>query len=143
MRLLVCILVAVCLHQHLLNAGTTPSPNSRVTKKWTEVLEGGGCKPRPIVVSVSNEHPELTSQRFNPPCVTVMRCGGCCNDESLECVPTEEANVTMQLMGVGVSSSGSASTGYQHLEFVEHLRCDCQPRGGQQTTTPPPRRRRR
>nr|BAI50010.1 vascular endothelial growth factor [Orf virus]BAI50011.1 vascular endothelial growth factor [Orf virus]BAI50012.1 vascular endothelial growth factor [Orf virus]BAI50013.1 vascular endothelial growth factor [Orf virus]BAJ12018.1 vascular endothelial growth factor [Orf virus] len=135
MRLLVCILVVVCLlHQHLLNADSS-------TKKWPEVLEGSKCKPRPTVLSVNGEHPELTSQRFNPPCVTLMRCGGCCNDESLECVPTEEANVTMEFMGVGVSSTGS-SVSTQHLEFVEHTKCDCQPRGGQQTTTPPRRRRR-
>ncbi|WIF30360.1 VEGF-E [Orf virus] len=135
MKLLVGILVAVCLHQYLLNADSN-------TKGWSEVFKGSKCEPRPTVLSVNGEHPELTSQRFNPPCVTLMRCGGCCNDESLECVPTEKKNVTMELMGTGVSSSGS-STGYQHLEFVEHTKCDCLPRGGQQTTPPPPRRRRR
>ncbi|AAR98227.1 ORF132 vascular endothelial growth factor-like protein [Orf virus] len=135
MKLLVGILVAVCLHQYLLNADSS-------TKRWSEVLKGSECRPRPIVVPVSETHPELTSQRFNPPCVTLMRCGGCCNDESLECVPTEEANVTMEFMGVGVSSTGS-SVSTQHLEFVEHTKCDCQPRGGQQTTPTPPRRRRR
>nr|AAY43088.1 vascular endothelial growth factor-like protein [Orf virus] len=132
MKLLVCILVVVCLHQHFVNADST--------KTWFEVFENSGCKPRPMVFRVHDEYPTLTSQRFNPPCVTLMRCGGCCNDESLECVPTEEANVTMQLMGASVSGGN----GMQHLSFVEHKKCDCKP---PLTTTPPtttrlPRRRR-
>ncbi|WIF30096.1 VEGF-E [Orf virus] len=133
MKLLVGILVAVCLHQYLLNADSS-------TKRWSEVLKGSECRPRPIVVPVSETHPDLTSQRFNPPCVTLMRCGGCCNDESLECVPTEEANVTMELMG----ASGSGNNGMQHLSFVEHKNCDCRPRftTTPPTTTRPPRRRR-
>nr|QJD15036.1 vVEGF [Orf virus] len=133
MKLLVGILVAVCLHQYLLK-------RTAARKDGPEVLKGSECKPRPIVVPVGEAHPELTSQRFNPPCVTLMRCGGCCNDESLECVPTEEVNVTMELLG----ASGSGNNGMQRLSFVEHKKCDCRPRftTTPPTTTRPPRRRR-
>nr|ACJ06525.1 VEGF [Pseudocowpox virus] len=127
------VIITVCLHQYcMLSASPTAQSPNTTPRKWTDVLGSGSCKPRETVVRIGDEYPSLISQRFSPPCVSVMRCGGCCNDESLECVPTEEANITMEVMSVSVSSTGS-NPGMQNMQFVEHLRCDCKPK-----TTPTP-----
>lgn len=34
-----------------------------------------------------------------PSCVTVQRCGGCCPEDGLECVPIRQYQVRMQVLG--------------------------------------------
>uniref|UniRef100_A0A672FR98 Vascular endothelial growth factor Aa n=1 Tax=Salarias fasciatus TaxID=181472 RepID=A0A672FR98_SALFA len=60
------------------------------------------------------EYPEDTEHTYIPSCVVLKRCGGCCNDEALECVPTETRNVTLQ-------SHGKQT--YRSLSFTEHQKC--------------------
>ncbi|ELK13398.1 Vascular endothelial growth factor B [Pteropus alecto] len=36
------------------------------------------------------------AKQLVPSCVTVQRCGGCCPDDGLECVPTGQHQVRMQ-----------------------------------------------
>lgn len=63
----------------------------------TEVLNKSMCQPREVLVDISHEYPEDTEHTFIPSCVVLNRCGGCCNDEALECIPTETRNVTLQV----------------------------------------------
>ncbi|WZD66000.1 VEGF-E [Bovine papular stomatitis virus] len=119
---------------------TSNNDNSRVTP-WTEVYGNSHCRPMPTTVRVSDEYPNDTSERYNPQCVTLMRCGGCCNDESLECVPTETSNVTMQLMVTSAHNGGSndngsgggIGSGMREMSFLQHNKCECKPK-----STPPP-----
>ncbi|XP_053167104.1 placenta growth factor isoform X2 [Hemicordylus capensis] len=82
------------------------------------------CKPLEKLVSIVSEYPSEVEHIFNPSCVPLSRCSGCCRDESLQCVPTEMANITMQLLKV----SSEKSAPYVELSFVEHKECECRPR---------------
>jgi hypothetical protein len=46
------------------------------------------CKPRSVLVELPAAPP---GSSYYPQCVTVKRCGGCCNSALLECRP---ANIT-------------------------------------------------
>uniref|UniRef100_A0A4W3HXY3 Platelet-derived growth factor (PDGF) family profile domain-containing protein n=1 Tax=Callorhinchus milii TaxID=7868 RepID=A0A4W3HXY3_CALMI len=43
------------------------------------------CVPRESCVDVAKELGRSTNTFFKPPCVSVYRCGGCCNEEGLVC----------------------------------------------------------
>lgn len=46
---------------------------------------------------ILDEYPDEVSHIFRPSCVLLSRCGGCCGDEGLHCVPIKTANITMQV----------------------------------------------
>ncbi|WZD65352.1 VEGF-E [Bovine papular stomatitis virus] len=120
-----------------MQAAPTPDSGNHEVVKWTDVYTNSHCKPMPTTVRVSDEYPNDTSERYNPQCVTLTRCGGCCNDESLECVPTETSNVTMQIMTTSAyndgGTSGGISSGMREMSFLQHNKCECRPK-----STPPP-----
>ncbi|KAJ0066231.1 hypothetical protein NL108_004140, partial [Boleophthalmus pectinirostris] len=64
---------------------------------FLEVLMKSECKPRDTLVDVYVEHPGDTEFIYIPSCVVLSRCGGCCQDEAMECVPTQTKNVTLQV----------------------------------------------
>lgn len=55
------------------------------------------CQPRELLVDVLQEYPDDTEHMYVPSCVVLNRCGGCCTDEAMECVPTETRNITLQV----------------------------------------------
>lgn len=79
---------------HLLGSCVTPP---RAVVKFMDVYQRSYCRPIETLVDIFQEYPDEIEYIFKPSCVPLMRCGGCCNDEGLECVPTEEYNVTMQV----------------------------------------------
>lgn len=48
-------------------------------------------------MDVITEFPNEVEYIFRPSCVSLQRCGGCCGDEGLRCVPVETSTVTMQV----------------------------------------------
>lgn len=48
-------------------------------------------------MDVISEFPNEVEYIFRPSCVSLQRCGGCCGDEGLRCVPVETNTVTMQV----------------------------------------------
>ncbi|AKU76754.1 VEGF-like protein [Orf virus] len=108
------------------------------TNEWMRTLDKSGCKPRDAVVYLGDEYPENTNQQYNPRCVTVKRCSGCCNSERQICTAVETRNTTVVVSVTSVSSSSSANSGVsnnlQRISVTEHTRCECVDR----TTTPPP-----
>ncbi|XP_054992663.1 vascular endothelial growth factor A [Sorex araneus] len=92
--------------------------------KFMEVYQRSYCRPLETLVDIFQEYPDEIEYIFKPSCVPLMRCGGCCNDEGLECVPTEESNITMQIMRIKPHQS-------QHIgemSFLQHSKCECRPK---------------
>ncbi|XP_073703532.1 vascular endothelial growth factor A-A isoform X2 [Garra rufa] len=88
---------------------------------FMEVYKKSACKTREMLVDIIQEYPDEIEHTYIPSCVVLMRCAGCCNDEALECVPTETRNVTMEVLRVKQRVS-------QHnfqLSFTEHTKCEC------------------
>uniref|UniRef100_A0A5F5PTI1 Vascular endothelial growth factor A n=2 Tax=Equus TaxID=9789 RepID=A0A5F5PTI1_HORSE len=92
--------------------------------KFMDVYQRSYCRPIETLVDIFQEYPDEIEYIFKPSCVPLMRCGGCCNDEGLECVPTAEFNITMQIMRIKPHQS-------QHIgemSFLQHSKCECRPK---------------
>ncbi|XP_010773473.1 vascular endothelial growth factor A-A isoform X1 [Notothenia coriiceps] len=86
-----------------------------------DVVTKSLCQPREVLVDIFSEYAEDTEHTYIPSCVVLNRCGGCCNDEALECVPTETHNVTMEVM----CHRPMVKKGPILLSFTEHKSCIC------------------
>lgn len=53
-------------------------------------------------MDVITEFPNEVEYIFRPSCASLQRCGGCCGDEGLRCVPVETSTVTMQVSAAAV-----------------------------------------
>nr|AWN09369.1 vascular endothelial growth factor [Orf virus] len=105
--------------------------------EWLQTLGSSECKPRDTVVNVGDEYPHNTDKTYNPKCVTVKRCSGCCNGDGQICTAVETRNTTVTVSVTSVSSSSGAngvSNNLQRISLTEHTKCECIGR----TTTPPP-----
>ncbi|KAK2864084.1 hypothetical protein Q7C36_003238 [Tachysurus vachellii] len=77
------------------------------------------------LVEVEQEYPGVVEYIFNPRCVPLHRCAGCCNDEQLLCSPTRRHNVTIQLVRI---NPVQRTKQYVELSFSEHCSCECRPK---------------
>ncbi|XP_014797115.1 PREDICTED: placenta growth factor [Calidris pugnax] len=100
-------------------ASTEPSVLS-----FREIWNRSFCRPLEQLVDVIAEFPNEVEYIFRPSCVSLQRCGGCCGDEGLRCVPVETSTVTMQLLKI--KPNGEAP--YVEMTFTEHKQCECRPR---------------
>ncbi|XP_074540389.1 vascular endothelial growth factor A-A isoform X3 [Halichoeres trimaculatus] len=102
-----------------INKGLDKSENEVIP--LTDVIKKSMCQPRELLVDIFTEYPEDTEHTYIPSCVVLNRCGGCCNDEAMECVPTETRNVTLQVMRFRPMVTQHTI----HLSFSEHQKCEC------------------
>ncbi|XP_073484819.1 vascular endothelial growth factor A, long form isoform X3 [Aquarana catesbeiana] len=91
---------------------------------FLEVYNRSSCQVRETLVDVLQEYPDEVEYIFKPSCVLLMRCAGCCNDETLECVPTGWYNTTMEILRVHPRFVAN----YFKMSFQEHKRCACRPK---------------
>lgn len=81
-----------------------PYDSTGIDNEWRKTQ----CMPREVCIDVGKEFGAATNTFFKPPCVSVYRCGGCCNSEGLQCMNTSTGYLSKT---VGVSASpGSLSS---------------------------------
>lgn len=75
----------------------SPPPWFLAVLTFREIWNRSFCRPLEQLVDVITEFPNEVEYIFRPSCVSLQRCGGCCGDEGLHCVPVETSTVTMQV----------------------------------------------
>ncbi|KAG7475640.1 vascular endothelial growth factor A-A-like isoform X1 [Solea senegalensis] len=126
MNIVVTLLQILSAALFYLSSVKTASINKDVEKSKNEVISFNDvytkslCNTREVLVDISHEYPD-TEHTYIPSCVVLNRCGGYCNDEALECVPTETRNVTLQVMRLKTMVTQKVID----LSFVEHQKCEC------------------
>ncbi|XP_037694084.1 vascular endothelial growth factor B isoform X2 [Choloepus didactylus] len=98
---------------------------------WIDVYTRATCQPREVVVPLTMELVGTMAKQLVPSCVTVHRCGGCCPDDGLECVPIGQHEVRMQILMIRYPSS---QLGEMSLE--EHSQCECRPKKKESAVKP-------
>ncbi|KAG7508456.1 vascular endothelial growth factor A-like [Solea senegalensis] len=82
-----------------------------------KVFKKSICQPMEQLMDVEQELGSI----YKPSCVSLRRCSGCCLDEAMECHPTLERNITLQVMKI----CSVQTEELVELTFVEHQACEC------------------
>ncbi|KAM9477996.1 vascular endothelial growth factor C [Clarias gariepinus] len=90
-----------------------------IEAEWRKTL----CMPREVCLEVGKEFGAPTNTFFKPPCVSVYRCGGCCNSEELQCmnITTSFVSKTLFEITVPVKQPPKPVT----ISFANHTSCNC------------------
>ncbi|KAG7508457.1 vascular endothelial growth factor A-like isoform X2 [Solea senegalensis] len=103
----------------LVPAQISPKPEDATPKDRTfmKVFKKSICQPMEQLMDVEQELGSI----YKPSCVSLRRCSGCCLDEAMECHPTLERNITLQVMKI----CSVQTEELVELTFVEHQACEC------------------
>ncbi|XP_051531250.1 vascular endothelial growth factor D-like isoform X1 [Myxocyprinus asiaticus] len=102
-------------------AATSFSPE--MLKDIDEEWQKTQCMPRETCVDVAKELGTNTALFFKPPCVSVFRCGGCCNKEGVTCRNTSMTYVNKTILSVTTYKSGPEPV---LVKIANHTECMCQ-----------------
>ncbi|XP_043074736.1 snake venom vascular endothelial growth factor toxin ICPP isoform X6 [Puntigrus tetrazona] len=95
------------------------NPHSKVML-FPEAWSRSQCRSLERMVEVEQEYPGGVEHIYNPGCVPLRRCSGCCNDDKLTCFPASTHNISIQLLRITPSER---SREYVLLSFLEHRSC--------------------
>lgn len=73
--------------------------NAEILKSIDNEWRKTQCMPREVCIDVGKEFGAATNTFFKPPCVSVYRCGGCCNSEGLQCMNTSTGYLSKTVPG--------------------------------------------
>ncbi|KAJ8335872.1 hypothetical protein SKAU_G00392140 [Synaphobranchus kaupii] len=90
-----------------------------IESEWRKTL----CMPREVCLDVGREFGAATNVFYKPPCVSVYRCGGCCNSEELQCrnISTSYISKTLFEITIPVTQGTKPVT----VSFANHTSCRC------------------
>ncbi|XP_007894115.1 vascular endothelial growth factor C [Callorhinchus milii] len=81
------------------------------------------CMPREVCLDVGKEFGSPTNTIFKPSCVSIYRCGGCCNSEGLICTNTSTSHVPKSLFEIVMPLSQGAKP--VTISVANHTSCRC------------------
>lgn len=99
------------------------SYSEEILKAIDEEWQKTQCMPREICVDVAQELGIANDMFFKPACVSVFRCGGCCNKEGVMCRNTSTTYVNKILLSVIPFKYGPEPT---LIKVANHTECICQ-----------------
>ncbi|XP_071847382.1 vascular endothelial growth factor A-like isoform X3 [Apostichopus japonicus] len=85
------------------------------------------CEPRATIVRTTSLIAVNDDTIFWPHCLSIQRCGGCCNSDLFECVATETRDQTAELIRMEYRSETMRLewAGMTSLHFKEDVNCGC------------------
>ncbi|XP_048841589.1 vascular endothelial growth factor Ab isoform X1 [Brienomyrus brachyistius] len=112
------------LYLSAVKTAPTSKEEGKSVVPFMDVYNKSYCQWREVLVDILQEYPDEIEHIYIPSCVVLKRCGGCCNNEALECVPTEMYNVTLQVKRLKPLRQENNFL----LSFTEHKSCKCRPK---------------
>ncbi|EFB27886.1 hypothetical protein PANDA_019581, partial [Ailuropoda melanoleuca] len=97
--------------------------NTEILKSIDNEWRKTQCTPREVCIDVGKEFGAATNTFFKPPCVSVYRCGGCCNSEGLQCMNTSTSHLSKTLFEITVPLSQGPKP--VTVSFANHTSCRC------------------
>ncbi|XP_063305230.1 vascular endothelial growth factor D [Pelobates fuscus] len=94
-----------------------------ILKDIDEEWQKTQCMPRETCVDVEKDLGTGAGSFFKPPCVSVYRCGGCCNEEGVLCVNTSTSYVTKTLFEISVPVTQAPEPVF--VKIANHTSCKC------------------
>lgn len=83
-----------------------------IETEWRKTL----CMPREVCLDVGKEFGAATNTFYKPPCVSVYRCGGCCNSEEHQCM-----NISTSYISKTVSLTQDCTLLHTHTHTGAHV----------------------
>uniref|UniRef100_A0A8C8HEM2 Vascular endothelial growth factor C n=1 Tax=Oncorhynchus tshawytscha TaxID=74940 RepID=A0A8C8HEM2_ONCTS len=96
-----------------------PDTLKSIESEWKKTQ----CMPREVCLDVGKEFGAATNTFYKPPCVSVYRCGGCCNSEAHQCLNISTSYISKTLFEITVSSS--TNNNLVTISFANHTVCNC------------------
>ncbi|XP_035535109.1 vascular endothelial growth factor A-like isoform X2 [Morone saxatilis] len=115
------LLLALLLQRAPAQISHPPEEGQPKVMEFQEVFAKSLCRPMEQLVDVEQEYPGVVEHIYLPACVPLWRCSGCCGDENLECQPTLERNITVEVKRIQSPMYWDTV----ELTFVEHQSCEC------------------
>ncbi|XP_051822925.1 vascular endothelial growth factor C [Antechinus flavipes] len=97
--------------------------NAEILKSIDNEWRKTQCMPREVCIDVGKEFGAATNTFFKPPCVSIYRCGGCCNSEGLQCMNTSTSYLSKTLFEITVPLSHGPKP--VTISFANHTSCRC------------------
>ncbi|KAF7649126.1 hypothetical protein LDENG_00146470 [Lucifuga dentata] len=93
-----------------------------ILKAIDEEWQRTQCMPRETCIDLAKELGTDPSMFFKPPCVSVYRCNGCCNQEGVTCRNTTTTYVNKTLLSVIPFKFGPEPV---LIKVANHTECKC------------------